>query len=126
MKRLFIALATLLAVAGLCVVMLVVEKRDLGYLITATEQIEEVLNAGDLAACEEKTKQFVEEFGTHTRVLPFFVRHADITHVEEVVVPLPYLLEEGDDSRFLAELMRCRTMLQRLEESDRITWENIL
>ena len=106
--------------------MLVVEKRDLGYLITATEQIEEVLNAGDLAACEEKTKQFVEEFGTHTRVLPFFVRHADITHVEEVVVPLPYLLEEGDDSRFLAELMRCRTMLQRLEESDRITWENIL
>lgn len=46
-------------------------------------------------------------------MFPFFLRHADISRIEEIAIPLPVLIEQGDTQHFAAELVRCRQPAQQ-------------
>jgi hypothetical protein len=126
MKRMLIAAAVLLLVVALCTVSIRMQTDSVGYLQTSLEEIQESYDRGDLAACQELTDRFVADFEEKTRFFPFFLRHSDLSRVEEIAVPLPVLLREGDTQHFAAELVRCKNQLQRLYEVELPSLENIL
>lgn len=126
MKRIFIALGTLLVVMGICIFSIRMQTKNTQYLLDSLERIQESFDRGDWEQCQQETDKFARDFEEKTRVFPFFLRHSDITRIEEIAVPLPVLLEQGDTQHFAAELARCRNQLQKLYEVELPLLENIL
>lgn len=126
MKRLIVAAVLLAAVLAACIVTNNAVNRSTAYLIGLLDRVEQAYTAGDREECAALTVQFVEEFHEKTRYLPFFMRHADISKIEETAVTLPSILRYEGDDHFASELIRCRNQLEKLAELEQPTPENIL
>lgn len=126
MKRVIVAIVLLVLVAGGSVLSLYNERKNTDYLIELTDQIEEAFSAEDMERAQALTDRFAEEFPERTKFFPFFMRHSDVTKIEENVIMLPILLQAGDMEHFPAELVRCRNQLDKLSELEVPLWENIL
>ena len=79
-----------------------------------------------MEACKQEARQFAKDFEEKTKMFPFFLRHADISRIEEIAIPLPVLIEQGDTQHFAAELVRCRSQLSNLSEMELPLAGNIL
>lgn len=126
MKRLLVAAGMLLLVTGLCLASIHIQTSNTSYLLVSLDRLQETFDKGDYAQCEELARQFVADFDKRTRYFPYFLRHSDLSRIEEIVVPLPVLLEEGDTQHFAAELARCRNQLETLYQVELPLPENIL
>lgn len=126
MKRLIVAAALLIAVLAACIVTNNAVNRNTAYLIGLLDRIEEAYTAGSREDCAALTDQFVTEFHEKTRWFPFFMRHADISKIEETAATLPSTLRYEGDDHFASELIRCRNQLEKLAELEQPTPENIL
>lgn len=126
MKRLIVALVLLLSVAGLCIASLSVQQRSMDYLLAMLDDMEESYEQTDLDACLSLSEQFVDAFAERTRFFPFFMRHSDISKIEESVIVLPVMLETGNDDHWIAEVTKCRSQLEKLSDIETPNLENIL
>ena len=126
MKRLIVAAVLLVAVLAACVVTNNAVNRNTAYLIGLLDRIEETYTTGDQKECAALTEQFVTEFHEKTRWFPFFMRHADISKIEETAATLPSILEYEGNDHFVSELLRCRNQLETLAQLEQPTPENIL
>ncbi len=126
MKRMFIALGVLLGVTVLCIVSIHMQTSNTDYLLTSLDRIQESFDRGELEECQRLVDRFAVDFEEKTKYFPFFLRHSDIARIEEIAVPLPVLLRQGDTQHFAAELARCRNQLQKLYEVELPLPENIL
>ena len=120
MKRVLLAFALLAAVAAGCVLSIMTEKRTTDLLI------EEAFDAEEFDRALTLTEEFTEEFTKRTKHFTFFMRHSDVSKIEENVITLPILLEAGDHEHFPAELARCRNQLDKLGELELPSFDNIL
>lgn len=126
MKRLIVAVVILLSVATLCITSLYMQKGDMQYLMNLTDKMEKLLGQKNWGECVEVSDQFVSEFKERTRLFPFFMRHSDVSQIEEEVVTLPVLLRTGQTDEYAVELAKCRCMLKKLSELETPIPENIL
>lgn len=126
MKRLIVAAAMLAIVAVLCIASLSTLNRSMDYLLARMDKMEEAYKLGDLGSCLTLSENFVEEFEERTRFFPFFMRHSDITKIEESVVVLPTMLKTGEDAHWFSEFTKCRNQLEKLSETETLSLENIL
>ncbi len=126
MKRMILAFVLLILVAAGCVLSIVTEKQTTDYLIEMTDKIEEAFQDEDFEKALTLTEKFAEEFTKRTKHFTFFMRHSDVSKIEENVITLPILLEAGDHEHFPAELARCRNQLDKLGELELPTPDNIL
>ena len=122
MKRVLLAFALLAAVAAGCVLSIMTEKRTTDLLIDMTNRIEEAFDAEEFDRALTLTEEFTEEFTKRTKHFTFFMRHSDVSKIEENVI----LLEAGDHEHFPAELARCRNQLDKLGELELPSFDNIL
>lgn len=125
MKRLFVAAAILLSVVVLCLFTLNLQSKNIRYLITIIDEMQQEFDQKELGKCIEVSYRFEEEFDQRTRFFPFFMRHSDVTKIEETVVTLPTMLEENDTDQFIEDLTKCRNQLEKLSELETPTLENI-
>ncbi len=126
MKRVILAFALLAVVAAGCVFSIVTETKTTDRLVGMTEEIERAFDDEDFSRALELTEEFTQEFTKRTRHFAFFMRHSDITKIEENVIMLPILLEAGDHEHFPAELARCRNQIEKLGDLELPTFDNIL
>ncbi len=126
MKRVILAFVLLAAVAAGCVFTIMTEKNTTDLLIGMTGEIEQAFDNEEYDRALELTGEFTQEFTRRTRHFTFFMRHSDITKIEENVIMLPILLEAGDHEHFPAELARCRNQLDKLGDLELPTFDNIL
>ena len=126
MKRVILAFVLLAAVAAGCVFSIMTEKNTTDLLIGMTGEIEQAFDNEEYDRALELTGEFTQEFTKRTRHFTFFMRHSDITKIEENVIMLPILLEAGDHEHFPAELARCRNQLDKLGDLELPTFDNIL
>ena len=126
MKRVILAFELLAAVAAGCVFSIMTEKNTTDLLIGMTGEIEQAFDNEEYDRALELTGEFTQEFTRRTRHFTFFMRHSDITKIEENVIMLPILLEAGDHEHFPAELARCRNQLDKLGDLELPTFDNIL
>lgn len=125
MKRLIVAVAILLSVIILCTFTLNLQSKNIHYLINMIDEIQQSYDQGDLGKCVEVSDRFADEFETRTRFFPFFMRHSDVTKIEETAVTLPIMLESDDTDHFIVELTKCRIQLEQLSKLEKPTLENI-
>ena len=125
-KRMLIALGMLLLTAALCVGSIIIMSRNTDYLLQSLDRMQESFDQGDMEACKQEARQFAKDFEEKTKMFPFFLRHADISLIEEIAIPLPVLIEQGDTQHFAAELVRCRSQLSKLSEMELPLAGNIL
>ena len=120
-KRMLIALGMLLLTAALCVGSIIIMSRNTDYLLQSLDRMQESFDQGDMEACKQEARQFAKDFEEKTKMFPFFLRHADISRIEEIAIPLPVLTQH-----FAAELVRCRSQLSKLSEMELPLAGNIL
>lgn len=125
MKRLFAAVAILLSVIILCIFTLHLQSKNINYLIDMIDEMQQAYDQNELGRCMEVSKRFEEEFDTRTRFFPFFMRHSDVSKIEETAVTLPAMLDAQDTEHFIVELTKCRSQLKELSEMEIPTLENI-
>lgn len=125
MKRLFVAAAILLSVIILCIFTLNLQSKNINFLINIIDEMQQSYDQKDLGKCIEVSHHFKEEFDAKTRFFPFFMRHSDVSKIEDTAVTLPTMLEANDTDHFIVELTKCRSQLEELAKLETPTLENI-
>lgn len=126
MKRLIISIVLLGLVAGLCTVSLHTQQTNTQELLEMLDSMEEKYKAKELDACQALSDEFPKAFNEKTQTFSLFLYHNHLSSIKEVAVTLPVILREKDNSHYLIELARCRSLLEKLEELEQPTWDNIL
>jgi hypothetical protein len=125
LKRIVVAIAILLFVSTLCVITLNYQTTNIKNLIKITDDMNTAFKNNDLDKCLEQSIEFVDKFKDSTRLFPLFMRHSDVSKIEESVVTLPVLLETNNPQHFAAELEKCKNMLESLADLEIPSLENI-
>lgn len=126
MKRLWVAVALLIAVMGLCVATRQYQKRQVNALLDVLDASVTAFNNGDGEEPRMLVTRFCEEYTWRTKLFPCFMSHADLEGLRESVAILPATLAGESTEEFLLEAARCRALLERLLAVERPGWQNIL
>ena len=125
MKRVYIAIILLLVIGVGCITAIVVEKQQLTEMINMTVHMEELVRNNEINEAREMANELTEQFPKRTKPFLLFLHHNVLTDIEECVVLLPLYLESDEKDHFLAEVSRCRLLLQKQLEMEVPSWENI-
>ncbi len=125
MKRILFALVILLIVAAMCGTAIIIQKKTVEEFSIMADDIKEAFESEDYETCLVISESFVDEFKTKSRFFPLFMRHSDITRIEETIAALPALLKAGDRHYFACELAKCRYMLSNLSDYESPTLDNL-
>lgn len=126
MKRLIISIALLGIVGGLCALSLHTQQTDTQELLGLLDNMEKEYEAQNLRTCQRLSDRFPRLFEEKAKTFSLFLHHSYLSSIREVAVTLPVILREKDNSHYLAELTRCRSLLKKLAELEQPTLENIL
>lgn len=124
MKRLYIAVALLVAVAALCLFSHRYQHRQIDRMLDALDRIETLARDGD-----ENAVSVAEEFAAaYRRVsdrISCYVPHGELRESRETAAILPALLEENQADVYV-EIDRLRSQLRYLQQVDDPLLRNIL
>ena len=126
MKRLIISVVLLGIVGGICAFSLYIQRTNTKELLGLLDEMETAYESKDLERCQQLSDDFAAAYPKKTHLFSFFLCHSYISSAKEVAVTLPVILKEKDYSHYLTELTRCRSLLERLEELEVPSWNNIL
>ena len=126
MKRVIAAAVILVLVAAMSFVSVRYQTYNTNKLLKMLDEMKSSFDSKDYETCLEQTYTFTDEFQKRTKYFPFFMRHSDISSIEESVVTLPVMLEEDDVQHFAVEMTKCRTKIEKLGDMENITPDNIL
>ena len=126
MKRLYIALFLLVAVAAVCVFSQHYQHRQLDRMLTRLEQIERAADQGDLIHASELAKTFATDYQRTCDHISCYVAHSELRESRETAALLPALLRRNSEEEFHMELQRLRAQLLYLQQVDDPLLQNIL
>lgn len=125
MKRIITASVLVFFTALFCVTSILWQKHQTEILVQHIERMEQEFDADNPQKSLPSANRLIEEFEERTRLYPMFLRHNLITDAESELLTIPALLEKGECKDVPAALVRCRTKLITLYESELPLWENI-
>ncbi len=126
MKRLFLALGLLVAVAGLCIASLAYQQRQIDRLLNMADGLEMSYRNGNLEAGVQQAKSLAQEYRRCARAFSCFMSHNELTSSLDTVVTLAASLEEDNPEEFLLELAKFRQELTYLRQIEVPRLHNIL
>ena len=116
----------MLLVTAMCGTAIAIQTQTVNKFSVMADDIKEAFESQDYEQCLVLSESFVDEFKAKSRLFPLFMRHSDITSIEETIAALPALLKAGDRHYFAAELAKCRSMLSNLALYESPSLDNIL
>ena len=122
MKRIFIAVGLLAAVAGLCVLCRMTLNRQTDTLLRELDGVQQALEADDSALAVARAEAFAEEIEEHIRSFPLFLRHSELVFLEDAAAQLPAL----PVADMPAAVARIQWQLKHLVDMERLTLENLI
>ncbi len=125
MKRVLFAVVFLSAIIIGCIVAIRTESKQLREMIAMTYQMEENLKNGNTHEALRLARQLEQEFPQRTKTFHLFLHHNVLNEIEENIATLSAYLEGNDTHEFLAQVNRCRLLLQKQLEAELPTWRNI-
>lgn len=126
MKRLWIAVALLVAVVGLCTTSTIFRHRQTERLLEELEQLEATYEQGDIPRARKMAEELAERYEKVGRILLCYTAHGDMAESMETARLLPTLLELGGGEELSMEITRLREEWNHLKEIDDPTLWNIL
>lgn len=124
MKRLWIAIGLLLAVAGICVGSLLWQMRALTALENELARAVKAVETEAVGA-EHAVTAFKEHCLAVADTLTFLSRHVDGYPLKESATLLPRLLEADDRNHFYTEAARCQFYIRELRRAEKPLFGNI-
>lgn len=125
MKRVLFAVFFLAAVIAGCIAAIHLETKLIGEMIDLTDRIEAAYTEGNTEETLQLAQELERQFPQKTKLFFLFLHHNVLTEIEEAIVTLPAYLKSGDSHEFLAQLNRCRLLLQKQIEMETPTWQNV-
>lgn len=125
MKRIYIALVLLAIITAGCLGAILLEKQQLEELIDETYTMEQAFRQGDIRTASQIADNLKQEFPKKARSFALFLHHNVLLEIEECLVLLPLYLQSEEQDDFLAEISRCRLLLEKQLERELPLWENI-
>ncbi len=126
MKRVIFAVLLLLFICIGCIVSITMQHAVIEEFLTKTEQMEALFKQGDVAGATAVAEAFTADYRDKTRFFSMFLPHVMLTEVEKSVVSLPSILTHGEHKDFVAEVHRCRLLLQKMHDLEIPTLQNVL
>ena len=126
MKRLYIAVTLLVAVAGLCLLTHWSHHRQLDAMLTELEHIESLHHNGDSEGALHAAEAFTMDYQRLSNRISIYVPHGEIRESQETAAMLPALLREGSDEELAMEIARLRAQIKYLQQVDDPLLQNIL
>ena len=126
MKRVIVAVVLLLLVCAGCIVSISLQHDVIEEFMDSTQEMERRFTEGDTAGAVAVAKTFAEKYTDKTRYFSLFLPHDTLTEVEKSVISLPAILTNGEHKDLVAEVRRCRLLLQKMHDLEMPTLQNIL
>ena len=126
MKRIYIALALLAAVAVLCVGAHLYLHTQTDRMLTALDSIETAYCKGDVAAAHKQAQEFATEYRRISDWISCYVAHGELRESRETAALLPSLIANGDRNGLYMEMARLRAQLEYIRQVDDAILRNIL
>ena len=126
MKRIYIALALLAAVAALCVGAHLYLHAQTDRMLTALDGIEAAYRKGDVAAAQKQAQDFATEYRRVSDWVSCYVAHSELRESRETAALLPALIANGDRNGLYMEMARLRAQLEYIRQVDDPILRNIL
>lgn len=126
MKRLWVAVALIAAVVGLCITSAAYQHHRTEEMLALVDRVEDAYAAGDLTAARDAADELITVYDGVCRVMMCYVAHSDIAESQETVRMLPALLEQGGGEELQMEIARLREELTHLRQIDDPRIWNIL
>ena len=124
MKRLYIAVALLAAVAALCLFSHRYQHRQIDRMLDALDRIETLARDGDENAVTV-AEEFAAEYRRVSDRISCYVPHGELRESRETAAILPALLKESEADVY-TEIARLRSQLRYLQQVDDPLLRNIL
>lgn len=126
MKRLWIAVALISTVVGLCVISSAYQHHRTKEMLALVDAVETAYEDGDVPAARRAAEELIAVYDGVCRMMMCYVAHSDIAESQETVRMLPALLEKGGGEELKMEIARLREELTHLRQiDDPLPW-NIL
>ncbi len=126
MRRIWVAIALLSFVGGLCTFSVIYQDTQIDALLSQLDKLEEVYADGDMEESSRLAADLQEQYRRRTAAFPCFISHDDLAESQSTVAALSASLEEDNPEEFLLETAKLRAQLQWLLMVDRPIWQNIL
>ena len=126
MKRVILAVLLLLFICVGCIVSITMQHAVIEEFMAKTEELESLFKQGDVALAITTAQGFAADYRDKTRYFSLFLPHNTLTEVEKSVVSLPAILTHGEHKDFVAEVRRCRLLLQKMHDLEVPTLQNVL
>ncbi len=126
MRRIWIALALLSVVAGLCAFSVVLQDTQIDALLKELDALEQAYGAGNLEESRRLAADLAAQYERRTAMFPCFISHDDMAESQATVATLAASLEEDNPEEFKIETARLRAQLNWLLMVDKPVWQNIL
>lgn len=126
MKRVILAVLLLLFICVGCIVSITMQHAVIEEFMAKTEEMEALFKQGDVAKAITTAQGFADDYRDKTRYFSMFLPHITLTEVEKSVVSLPAILTHGEHKDFVAEVRRCRLLLQKMHDLEVPTLQNVL
>lgn len=125
MKRLWLAVALLALVLGLCVSSQTYLQQQTEAVLMNLTALEDSYRRGDLEEARRWAQWLAEEYPRRTELFYCFLAHSDLEDSRETVATLPAILEQNHLEELLTATARLREQLQHLQSIDRPTLDNV-
>lgn len=126
MKRLYIALVLLAAVATLCVYTHLYQHNAVDRMLTTLDTIEDAARRGDTAYALAQAEAFAATYERVSDRISCYVSHSELRESRETAALLPALLEKGVSEELYMEIFRLRSQLRYIRQVDDPILRNIL
>lgn len=126
MKRLYVGLALLAAVAALCVGAHLYLHAQADRMLEALDRIEDACRHGDTDTALADARQFAAEYQHVSSHISCYVAHNELRESQETAAFLPTLVEYGNAESLYMEIARLRAQLQHIRQVDDPNLRNIL
>lgn len=126
MKRLYIALALLAAVAAVCVGSHRYQHRQIDRMLNRLQQIETAVRNGDIPLATAYAEDFAATYRQVSDRISCYVPHGELRESRETASLLPTLVRRYNEEELWMELARLRAQLLYLRQVDDPLLQNIL
>lgn len=126
MKRLYVAVALLVAVITACILTHLYQHRQMDRMIATLDRIETLYRNGDTETAVTMAEDFSAAYQRICDRISCYVAHNELRESRETAAILPALLKAHGEEDLYMEIARLRTQLRYVRQVDDPLLQNIL
>lgn len=126
MKKIKVAIATLIIIPLLILTGQIYLHRTALSMVSILDEVEKYERVSDTDKAKHVLDNFQTKWGFHKQIVATFVRHAEIDFANQSAAKLKPLIDCDDKAQFYAECETLKMQINHIEDTEKLTFDNIL